>query len=111
MADASNKPYFNGLLKLQAKGRNRRRVTPELVDRNRREDRKLYAKYVVKGWENVFDKKGEAVTFTPAVCEEFLGAIETWMFDEFRDFCADPSSFLSDNADSGESDTEDISKN
>ena len=110
MADSSNKPYFNGLLKLQAKGRSRRKVTPELVNRNRREDLKLYAKHVVKGWEQVFDKKGNPVKFTPAVCEEFLGAIETWMFDELRDFCADPQSFVSDD-EYEDSDTEGVSKN
>ena len=96
-ADESNKPYFNALLKSQL--RNRRafragRITADTVEQGRAEDRRLYAKHIVKGWGNLVDADGSHVEFSVESCGEFLSAIPYWMFDELRDFSSDPQSFV-----------------
>jgi hypothetical protein len=86
-----NKPYFNALLKKG--GRSTRQVvsgklTLELLQENRNEDKRLFPKYVIKGWENVFNSAGEPVEFSQAECEDFVNSMPDWLFDTIRNYAA-----------------------
>ena len=96
-AGESNKPYFNELLKRG--NRNQRqivagKITTSLIEDNRDENRKLYAKYVVKGWTDVVDAAGKPAAFTPDTCLEFLEALPDWLFDQVTTFCSDAMNFV-----------------
>ena len=91
-----NKPYFNELLKRQRRNRRSLRtgtVTVDTIANNREEDRTLYAKHVIKGWGNVQNSAGKAVRFSNEACADFLKQLTGWMFDDLRNFAADPMSF------------------
>ncbi len=99
LADESNKPFFNALLRRQQQSRRgfrMRQISTETLRQRRMEDARLYAKFVVVGWGNVTDKNGEDVPFTVEDCKKFLRMIPYWLFDELRDFASDPSSFLTE---------------
>ena len=99
-----NKPYFNDLLKKQRQNRRALRsgnVSVNTIKYNRSEDLTLYAKHIIKGWGNVVDSKGKTVTFSKPACSDFLKALPNWIFDDLRNFAADPLSF-----NMGESDEE-----
>ena len=111
-AAAGNKPYFNALLRSQGKNRKRLRsgkITADDIERARDEDRRLYAKHVVKGWGNVRDAKGKAVAFSQEACKDFLEALPYWLFDDLRGFASDPDSFVDD--DDEPIDTGELGKN
>ena len=100
-----NKAYFNDLLKLQRRNRRAIRtgnVSVDTIKQNRHEDLSLYAKHIIKGWGNVQDSDGKTVVFSKEVCADFLKALPSWIFDDLRNFAADPLSFHMD----GESDEE-----
>ena len=105
LADSSNTGYINALLRRnrsRAAMRNRR-VTKSTIERQRDEDRKLFARHVVKGWGKVLDDEtGKPIELTVEECEEFLFAIPYWAFDTMRDFASDPQSFLEDAEEDGE---------
>lgn len=93
----ANKPYFNKLL--QRSGGTMRRIraggmNAALLEENREADRELYAKYVLKGWENVLDCEGKPVPFNHESAQQFLEALPNWLFDDLRTFCSDPNNFL-----------------
>lgn len=96
---AANKPYFNAVLKRGQKNARRLRagkMTAAMMDESRNEDRELYPKHVIVGWENVVDIDGAAVPFTAMDCEDFLMALPDWIFDDVRNQLADPTTFLDD---------------
>jgi len=96
-ATEANKPYFNALLKRS--GRNARQVSSGkinagMIEDNRDEDRQLYPKYVVKGWKDMTGADGNAVEFNTENCIDFLNSIPAWLFDDIRNFCGNPQSFV-----------------
>lgn len=98
-AGESNKVYFNELLKRG--NRNQRqivagKITTALIEDNRDENRKLYAKHVVKGWRDVADATGKPVPFTQEAALEFMEALPDWLFDQVTSFCSDPLNFVGD---------------
>ena len=108
-ATERNKPFFNALLKRQRRGRRQLRggtLTVDVIKRARDDDRDLYAKYIVTGWD-VFDVKGEPVDLSPDNCLDFLHAISDESFDLLRDFAGDPQTFIADAV----TDTEETAKN
>lgn len=95
-ATDANKPYFNALLKRAGKSRRAVRagaVNTGMIEENREEDRELYPRHVLKGWEDVTDARGEVVDFSPAEVASFLEQLPDWMFDDVRSFCGDPANF------------------
>jgi hypothetical protein len=95
-ATEANKPYLNGVLARSKKLARRlrgARMTVEVLQESREQDRELYPKHVVKGWRNVFDADGNEVPFCPEACAEFLQAIPNDMFDELRTFCGNADNF------------------
>lgn len=108
-ATEANKPFYNQLLKRTK--RNSRAIqanqaNAEMVKNNRDEDRDLYSKFVITGWSNVVNDKGENVTFNEENCKAFFDALPDWLFDGVRDHYANPGNFLDDMPDA-----EDTSKN
>ncbi len=96
-ATEANKPYFNAVLKRSRKMANAIRsgaMNTGMLEQNRSQDRALFPKFVVSGWEGVKDAKGKDVKFTPDTCAEFLNALPNWIFDEIRDFAATPGNFV-----------------
>lgn len=98
-AGESHKAYFNELLKRG--NRNQRqivagKITTALIEDNRDENRRLYAKYIVKGWTagTVVDSEGKAVPFSAETCLEFLEALPAWLFDQVVSFCSDALNFV-----------------
>ena len=104
-ATEANKPYFNALLKRSRK--NQRRLqggsfTAAVIAENRDDDRELYPKHVVKGWEDVVNSEGEPAEFNQENVLAFLGALPNWLFDEVRTFATEASSFVEDVVDAEE---------
>ena len=96
-ATEANKPYFNALLKRSRK--NQRRLqsgsfTASVITENRDDDRELYPKFIVRGWENVVDSDNNPVTFSAEACSDFLSALPDWLFDEARQFAVDATNFV-----------------
>ncbi len=95
-ATEANKPYFNRLLKRAGKSARQVRagaISANMLDENREEDKELYPKFVVKGWEDMIDAKGADTTFSVSICAEFLNALPAWLFDDCRNFCGNPANF------------------
>ena len=111
-ATDANKPFQNAALK-KSTTKNFRRMrggslTPEMLEEDREDDRKLYPRHVVKGWRNVTDAKGKDVSFTSDNVLAFLRALPNWVFDDVRMFAGNPSNFLQDD---DAIDTEGLAKN
>ncbi|MHA1859164.1 MAG: hypothetical protein ACTSUU_06935 [Candidatus Thorarchaeota archaeon] len=101
-ATEANKPYFNALLKRSRK--NQRRLqggnfTATVIAENRDDDRELYPRHIVKGWDQVVDSDGESVPFSKEACADFLTALPDWLFDEARQFAVDASNYVDVEAD------------
>ncbi len=96
-ATEANKSYFNALLKRASKSARAIRagtVNAGMLDESREEDRALYSKHVIKGWEDMVDgKTGKVTDFSVTECEAFLAQLPNWLFDEIRQFCGNPASF------------------
>jgi hypothetical protein len=93
----ANKLYFNAILKRSRSSMaaiRRGTVTERQIAESREKDRQLFPKFVVVGWENVTDREGNQVPFTPDNCEQFLRALPDWIFDDIRNFAADNANFF-----------------
>lgn len=99
-ATEANKPYFNAILKRTRNTARRMKasggLSAALLAQNRQEDCELYAKFIVRSWSMVKNRKGELVPFSAEACLEFLKALPSYMLDELRNFCAEQSNFLDD---------------
>jgi hypothetical protein len=95
-ATEANKPYFNAVLR-----RTRRNVravqagavSAAMIAENRAEDRELFPKFVVSGWEGVRDGSGQDVPFSEDACACFIEALPDWLFDEVRGFAGNSANF------------------
>lgn len=99
-ATEANKPYYNALLKSQAKRvrqLSRGKVDADMVAENRQEDRRLFPAHVVKGFVDgtVIDSDGKAVKFNRDVAADFVDALPDDIFDAFRNWCATTDNFRS----------------
>lgn len=99
-AGEANRPYYNALLKRQAKrvqatqaALRANAVTPEMIALNRDDDRELFPRFVLTGWENVCDAKGKPVAFSEENARDFLEALPNEDFDEVRGFFSNRSQF------------------
>ncbi len=100
-ATSANTRYNNAALKAlgrRAQGRRKKaRVTAQTVDAARREDADLLSKYCVTGWPVApVDNAGTPVDFSADNCKDFFLAIPDWMFDDFRNWVADPLQFTTE---------------
>lgn len=80
-----------------------KQLTTIQVHTYREEDRKLYARFVIKGWRGFKDEEtGRDIPFSVANAEELLRQMPDWLFDKLRIFTADPSNFVQRAFDLGE---------
>ena len=100
----SNKPYFNAILKKGRKLARRagRNVNRAMLREARDDDRQIYPKHIIRGWEKVVDAKNKPVKFTEDDCVAFLKAMPDWVFDELRVFASNPQNFLDEEVDTDE---------
>lgn len=112
-ATSANSRYNNARLKALGKrtggGRKKLRVSAQTVEAARREDADMLSKFCATGWDPApVDAAGEPVPFSADNCKDFFLAIPDWMFDEYRNWVADPLNFVADGAeDEEEPETED----
>ena len=100
-ATEDNREYFNAAFqssKKRARKAKAQGLDVEAFKSLRDQDRLLFSKYVIVGWEKVVDFGGTPVVFTEEDCREFLKALPTWLFDEVRAFANEPLNFLKDDA-------------
>lgn len=98
-ATEANKPYFNAVLKKSRRNVRALKagaISQVMIAENREQDRCLFPKFVVVGWEGVADSKGKDAEFSPDNCEAFLRALPDWIFDEVRNFAGDSVNFTDD---------------
>ena len=97
-ATEANKPYFNAVLRGSRKNMRAIRsgsINAIMLEENRAQDRELFPKHVVAGWEKVTDSDGKPVPFSEENCQDFLRALPDWIFDEIRDFAGNAANFVS----------------
>ena len=93
-ANEANPHYYNALIRIVGKGRRpAKQVTVEDLDRHRENDRKLYARYVIVGWEKLRNDDGE-IPFSREHAEELCDFLPDWIFDRLRNFASQPENFL-----------------
>jgi len=107
-ATEANKPYYNAMLKLSGKrARNLARngtISVEDLQKNRDEDRILYPKYVIAGWECVEteedrereDEDKEYIEYNMDVASELCRKLPPHLFDRVRNHAATPEQFYPD---------------
>ena len=98
-AGEGNGRYQNALLKRA--GRNARRLragkmTERELRENRDHDRELFPRCVLNGWRLVVDKDGKDVPFSEEDCHGFLDALPNHLFDDVRNYFANPANFVED---------------
>lgn len=113
-ATESNKPYFNEVLRRSAKTLRKAAngdisVDTDTLDKNRQDDRRLFPKHVIVGWEGIKDSQGKEVPFSQENCVEFLQALPDWIFDDIGIFCRKNSNFVDEPVEID--DAEDLAKN
>lgn len=111
-----NKPYFNSLLKRNAsrarRGMLNKTLDVAMIERNRAEDRELFAKHIVNEgpWGGWVDNDGVTeVPFSQEKVEKLMQELPAEQFDELRGYCLDLNNFRPDVV-SGE-DAEESGKN
>lgn len=102
IAGEANPLYWNALLKKtgrRARELGRNKISPEAIEQNRLEDRRLYPKFVIVGWEGILDANDRPVEFSMEECYDFIAQLPNWLFDRVRDQAADPNTFIADEDD------------
>lgn len=92
----TNPPYFNALLKFMNKTARAMKsgvITDDMIKDNRKADKSLYPKHIVKGWKNVVDAEGNPVPFTVENCEAFLEYLPFDQFEQLRQFAMARANF------------------
>jgi len=92
-----NVPYFNAILRATGKkkqGRKASKVTVTDIEKNRKDDRILFAKHILTNWSGVEDNKGVVVEFTEENALDFLESLPSWIFDDIRAFASDILNFI-----------------
>ena len=98
-AGRSNTGYTNAILRANtARGRmkKRQRITAKTLIKNREDDQEIFANHVLVDWKNAFDDEGKVVKFSVDDCLDLLSELPDDIFDEVREFYADPASFRED---------------
>lgn len=97
-ATEANQAYFNAMMK-RSGARARRmvrtdRITVEDAQQNREEDRELFPRYVLVGWEGILDKDNQPVPFSADHAKQFCAKLPDWLFDRIRNAAATPERFV-----------------
>lgn len=98
-ATEANKPYYNQLLRKSSKAVRRMQssgIDAGMLEKQRNDDKELFPLHVVKGWCGIKDANKKLVTFDKEAAKDFINALPNWIFDEVRNFAANPSNFIDD---------------
>jgi hypothetical protein len=99
-AGETNKPYQNATLRKASKADTRAiasgNISDEILNKFRKQDKQLYPKHVVVGWENVIDTTGKEVPFSVEACTAYIKRLPDNIFNELRTFASDPTNFYDD---------------
>jgi hypothetical protein len=71
-------------------------IDVEMLAQIRDQDRKLYPKHVIRGWQHVKDANGLEVPFSEEYVTEFVRQLPDWVFDELREFCTNEANFTAE---------------
>ncbi len=96
-AGASNKPYFNAMIKLSTKNAKALQagvINAAMVDENRDFDRKLFPRHVIVGWRDMLDAEGTELEYAPDICKDFVEALPDHEFDKIRNFAEAADNFV-----------------
>lgn len=97
-ASSENPQYFNELLReyggRQGAQRMRQGATPEMLEKQRDTNRRLFPIHVVVGWRDLKDQDGNEVAFSQGAAAELFQALPGYILDAIRQFAEDPNSFL-----------------
>ena len=109
-ATRANKPYYNGLLAADRRGRAARgtRIKVDDVNRMISNQRELVAQYCVVSWKegSVIDASGKPVPFSKQECLRFFNALPDRIFEAFLAEITDDVTFVVSDDGTGD-DTED----
>lgn len=99
-ATEANPFYFNAMMKT-AGARARRMVRTDRMSmadlaENRAEDRVLFPRTVLVGWEGILDSDNKPVEFNADSAREFCAKLPDWLFDRIRNQAATPERFLAE---------------
>lgn len=92
-ATEANKPYFNALLKSAGRTIRSGVISAGVIEENREEDRDLFPKFVVDGWEDMVDATGKEAKCDKETAKQFLDALPDWLFDEVRNFASNTANY------------------
>jgi len=109
-ATEATKGYYNAVLKRAGKSLRQVQagaINAGMMEENRKDDRKLYPQHIITGWGHIKedgtevpgsipDADGTLTNFSGEVCAQFIAALPTWLFDDMRQFCGNPSNFVGD---------------
>lgn len=114
-ATSANSRYNNARLKALGKrtggGRKKLQISAATVEAARREDADLLARFCVVGWDPApVDASKQPVPFSAENARDFFLAIPDWMFDDFRNWVADPLNFVDAPEDEGDEDEADAAE-
>lgn len=95
---AANSKYMNAFLKqsnvLRRRTKKSKDFTLSELSELRNLDKELFPEHVIVGWENVKDGANSIVPFNKENCTDLIAALPDFMFDELRDYCANPYNFI-----------------
>lgn len=99
-ATEANPFYFNAMMK-KSGARARRmirtdRMSMEDMAENRAEDRALFPRHVLVGWEGIVTVDNQPVEFNLENSREFCAKLPDWLFDRIRNHAATPERFIDD---------------
>lgn len=97
-ATRANKEYFNALLRRMGKLRKsleRSDVTVEMLDKQDRLVRDLYAQYVVTGLSGWIDGDGEEIASTDENIKSLMEQLPEAQFEDLAEFAGDEDNFRS----------------
>jgi len=81
-------------LQAQKKRNKNMKVARQIISESRDQERELFSRHIVRGWEDVVDDQGEVAEFTQENCLKFLQALPDFLFDDLQEFCKMPSNFM-----------------
>lgn len=97
-AGRTNTAYAQAVAKRNASKTQQGRATRALdaMADNLATDRALFPKYVICGWEAVFDATGRPASFSESACASFLEQLPDWIVERVSIFAANPANFIDD---------------
>jgi len=94
-AGEKNKPLLTAARVANAKrgGKARKRTDEKIIQLARENTRELFPKFVLTGWDDVYDGAGKAVKFSEDACTAFMAALPDHLLNGVMEHFANSSNF------------------